>query len=192
MPPASSTSRAAIRDGGPTRGAGQTSVEEQSDIVLITGATSGFGRGGTAFRRCGMVADSDWAARERLTEAEELSQRVRVHTAVLDVRDEKAVQSVIDELPEAFRRVKTLVNNAGLALAPQLAQDVDLADWHTMIDTNIKGLVNVTHAVLPTLIETGAGASIVNLGPVAGQWPIPAATSTAKGLRPAVHLQPAL
>ena len=156
----------------------RTSVDKEenmSDIVLITGATSGFGR--ASARR---FADAGWSLiltgrrEERLTElAEELSQRVRVHTAVLDVRDEKAVQSVIDELPEAFRRVKTLVNNAGLALAPQPAQDVELADWHTMIDTNIKGLVNVTHAVLPTLIETGAGASIVNLGSVAGQWPYP-------------------
>ena len=56
---------------------------------------------------------------------------------------------------------------------PQPAQQVDLADWHTMIDTNITGLVNVTHALLPTLIATGKGASIVNIGSVAGHWPYP-------------------
>ncbi|KTQ75919.1 sulfoacetaldehyde reductase, partial [Aureimonas ureilytica] len=72
-----------------------------------------------------------------------------------------------------FRGVAALVNNAGLALAPEPAPQVALADWHTMIDTNVTGLVNVTHAILPLLIETGAGASIINIGSVAGEWPYP-------------------
>ncbi|MCI0594537.1 SDR family NAD(P)-dependent oxidoreductase [Chromohalobacter sp.] len=146
-----------------------------SDIVFITGATSGFGR--AAARR---FAHAGWSLiltgrrAERLEELEkELASQVPVHTAVLDVRDADAVRDVVTALPEGFRAVKALINNAGLALAPQPAQAAALDDWHTMIDTNIKGLVNVTHAVLPTLIETGAGASIVNLGSVAGQWPYP-------------------
>jgi len=98
---------------------------------------------------------------------------VPVHIATLDVRHAGAVRDVVEQLPEAFRQVRCLVNNAGLALAPQPAQQVDLQDWHTMIDTNVTGLVNVTHALLPTLIETGAGASIVNIGSVAGHWPYP-------------------
>lgn len=145
------------------------------NIVFITGATSGFGR--AAARR---FAEGGWAViltgrRSERLEAlkEELSPRVPVHTATLDVRDAAAVQRVVAELPEEFRRVRALINNAGLALSPQPAQQVPLEDWHTMIDTNITGLVNVTHALLPTLIEVGAGASIINIGSVAGTWPYP-------------------
>jgi len=88
-------------------------------------------------------------------------------------RDAEAVAHAVEALPAEFREVTCLVNNAGLALAPQPAQEVDLADWHTMIDTNVTGLVNVTHAMLPRLIATGAGASIINIGSVAGSWPYP-------------------
>ncbi|TBW08890.1 SDR family NAD(P)-dependent oxidoreductase [Azotobacter chroococcum] len=146
-----------------------------SNIVFITGATSGFGR--AAARR---FAAAGWSLiltgrrLERLQALQdELGGQVPVHVAALDVRDAAAVRQVVGELPEAFRQVRALINNAGLALAPQAAQQVELADWHTMIDTNVTGLVNVTHALLPTLIATGAGASIVNLGSVAGQWPYP-------------------
>ncbi|SFI06621.1 SDR family oxidoreductase [Modicisalibacter xianhensis] len=146
-----------------------------NDVVLITGATSGFGR--AAARR---FAKEGWSLilagrrQERLQELkEELSQVVPVHTVALDVRDAEAVKQAIADLPGEFRPIKSLINNAGLALAPKPSQEVDLADWHTMIDTNVTGLVNVTHAVLPSLIEVGKGASIVNLGSVAGQWPYP-------------------
>lgn len=144
-------------------------------IAFITGATSGFGRA-TARR----FAQAGWALVltgrrvDRLDSLQaELSSLTSVYTTALDVRDAAAVQKVVDELPEAFKAVQCLVNNAGLALAPQAAQKVDLQDWHTMIDTNITGLVNVTHKLLPTLIQTGAGASIINLGSIAGQWPYP-------------------
>ena len=144
-------------------------------IIFITGATSGFGR--AAARR---FAVDGWSLIltgrrvERLQALrEELGKQVPVHIAELDVRDAGAVKAVVQALPAEFRAVRTLLNNAGLALAPQPAQNVDLADWHTMIDTNVKGLVNVTHALLPTLIETGAGATIVNIGSTAGQWPYP-------------------
>ncbi|HTN29993.1 MAG TPA: SDR family NAD(P)-dependent oxidoreductase [Pseudomonas sp.] len=146
-----------------------------SKIIFITGATSGFGR--AAARR---FAADGWSLIltgrrvERLQALrEELGNQVPAHIAELDVRDADAVKAVVQALPAEFRAVRTLLNNAGLALAPQPAQNVDLADWHTMIDTNVKGLVNVTHALLPTLIETGAGATIVNIGSTAGQWPYP-------------------
>lgn len=146
-----------------------------SNVVFITGATSGFGR--AAARR---FAEAGWALvlsgrrLERLQELQaELSAKVPVHIATLDVRDATAVQQVVAELPQAFRRVTVLVNNAGLALAPEPAQKVALEDWHTMIDTNITGLVNVTHALLPTLVDIGKGTSIINIGSVAGEWPYP-------------------
>lgn len=144
-------------------------------VVFITGATSGFGRA-TARR----FADASWSLilsgrrRERLLALQdELSAKAPVHVAELDVRDAAAVGRAVADLPTDFRNVHALINNAGLALAPQPAQTVALQDWHTMIDTNITGLVNVTHAVLPLLLETGQGASIVNIGSVAGEWPYP-------------------
>ena len=144
-----------------------------SNIVFITGATSGFGRAcAIRFAAAGWSLVLTGRRIERLEQLkEQLGSKVPVHIAQLDVRDHEAVRAVVEGLPAEFRAVKVLVNNAGLALAPERAQDVDLADWHTMIDTNITGLVNVSHALLPTLIESGAGASIINLGSVAGQWP---------------------
>jgi len=146
-----------------------------NNVVFITGATSGFGRA-TARR----FAEAGWALvltgrRQERLEAlqQELSAKVPVHIAKLDVRDAEAVKQVVAELPAGFREVKALINNAGLALAPEPAQKVDLRDWHTMIDTNVTGLVNVTHALLPRLIETGKGASIISIGSVAGHWPYP-------------------
>lgn len=142
-------------------------------IAMITGATSGFGR--AAARR---FAEAGWSLiltgrrQERLDALEqELAERVEVLTLALDVRDAEAVKRAVDTLPEAFRGVTCLVNNAGLALAPKPSQEVDLADWHTMIDTNVTGLVNVTHAMLPLLIATGPGASIINIGSAAAKWP---------------------
>jgi sulfoacetaldehyde reductase len=144
-------------------------------VVFITGATSGFGR--AAARRFAVGGWSLVLTGRRTDRLEalqkELSPKVPVHIATLDVRDDKGVQAAVDALPAEFRPIRCLVNNAGLALAPVPSQNVKLQDWHTMIDTNVTGLVNVTHALLPQLIETGHGASIVNLGSVAGQWPYP-------------------
>ncbi|MGM0985370.1 MAG: SDR family NAD(P)-dependent oxidoreductase [Pseudomonadota bacterium] len=142
-------------------------------IAMITGATSGFGR--AAARR---FAAAGWSLiltgrrSERLEELkQELEESIEVLAITLDVRDAEAVARAVEALPDAFREVTCLVNNAGLALAPKPAQEVELADWHTMIDTNVTGLVNVTHAVLPLLIATGAGASIINIGSAAAKWP---------------------
>ncbi|MEZ8084472.1 MULTISPECIES: SDR family NAD(P)-dependent oxidoreductase [Vibrio] len=142
-------------------------------IAFITGATSGFGK--AAAKR---FAEDNWSLVlsgrriERLLDLkEELT--VPVHVIQLDVRDADAVKQAIDSLPAEFSSITALVNNAGLALAPEGSPDVDLKDWHTMIDTNVTGLVNVTHALLPTLIKKGAGSSIINVGSIAGQWPYP-------------------
>ena len=148
---------------------------QQRNVVFITGATSGFGQAAAhVFARAGwaLVLSGRRLARLEALQSE-LASRVPVHVIELDVRDSAAVASAIAALPLEFARVTTLINNAGLALSPQPAQKVDLVDWHTMIDTNVTGLVNVTHALLPTLIRHGAGASIINIGSIAGQWPYP-------------------
>ncbi|MDA3920539.1 MAG: SDR family NAD(P)-dependent oxidoreductase [Salinisphaera sp.] len=146
-----------------------------TDTIFITGATSGFGRASAVkFAQAGWNVIITGRRKERLTELQEqLPNTVSVHAAELDVRDQEQVADVVQNLPESVRNVKVLLNNAGLALAPVPAQKADLADWHTMIDTNITGLVNVTHALMPTLIGVGAGASIINIGSVAGAWPYP-------------------
>ncbi|MEC5320122.1 SDR family NAD(P)-dependent oxidoreductase [Brenneria populi subsp. brevivirga] len=145
------------------------------NIVFITGATSGFGQAAARhFAANGWSLILTGRREERLQAlSDELSGKVPVYYSALDVRDAQAVKKLVETLPAEFKAVKTLVNNAGLALAPYPSQKVDLEDWHTMIDTNVTGLVNVTHALLPTLIATGKGASIINLGSIAGQWPYP-------------------
>ncbi len=144
-------------------------------VAFITGATSGFGAAAAhVFARAGwgVVLSGRRIARLEALKAE-LGAHVPVHIIELDVRDNAAVKAAVANLPEAFRDITALINNAGLALAPQPAQAVELQDWQTMIDTNVTGLVNVTHALLPTLIAHGAGASIINIGSIAGQWPYP-------------------
>lgn len=143
--------------------------------AVITGATSGFG-----LASAHIFADAGWnliltgRREERLADiSEKLSAKTTVLTLVMDVCDNKAVLSAFDKLPAPFDRIDLLINNAGLALGTEPAQRSDLAQWHTMIDTNIKGLTTVTHALLPKLIATGKGASIINIGSIAGQWPYP-------------------
>ena len=148
---------------------------ENRNVVFITGATSGFGEAAAhVFARAGwgLVLSGRRLTRLQALQAE-LASLVPVHVMELDVRDSDAVAAAVAALPAEFADVTALINNAGLALAPQRAQKVDLTDWHTMIDTNVTGLVNVTHALLPTLIRHGAGASIINIGSIAGQWPYP-------------------
>ena len=148
---------------------------QQRNVVFITGATSGFGQAAAhVFARAGWALVLSGRRLARLQALQnELASRVPVHVIELDVRDSAAVASAVAALPLEFADVTTLINNAGLALSPQPAQKVDLVDWHTMIDTNVTGLVNVTHALLPTLVRHGAGASIINIGSIAGQWPYP-------------------
>ncbi|MEH0740448.1 SDR family NAD(P)-dependent oxidoreductase [Vibrio cholerae] len=142
-------------------------------VAFITGATSGFGRAAAErFAQAGWSLVLSGRRLERL-EALKAELNVPVHIIQLDVRDSDAVKQAVAALPSDFAAVRLLINNAGLALAPQAAQDVELDDWKTMIDTNVTGLVNVTHALLPTLIQSGAGSTIINVGSIAGQWPYP-------------------
>ncbi|MFP3344325.1 SDR family NAD(P)-dependent oxidoreductase [Halomonas sp. SIMBA_159] len=144
-------------------------------VIFITGATSGFGLA-TARR----FAQAGWSLvltgrREARLNAlkEELAQYCAVHTLTLDVCNRQAVQNAVATLPASHQSVQVLVNNAGLALGTEPAQACDFDNWKQMIDTNIAGLASITHALLPILIDHGRGASIINLGSIAGRWPYP-------------------
>lgn len=145
-----------------------------SGIILITGATSGFGE--ACARRFGKQG---WklilAARrtQRLKSLQaELGGESDVHTITLDVRDQDAVNAELTNLPQGFSEPDILVNNAGLALGMGPAYEADLSDWNRMVDTNIKGLMYCTRAVLPGMVARNRG-HIINIGSVAGDWPYP-------------------
>ncbi len=95
-----------------------------------------------------------------------------LHPAALDVTDATAVAGFLGTLPEGWREVDVLINNAGLALGLSPAWDAKLEDWDRMIATNVSGLVHMTHAVLPGMVARNAG-TIINLGSVAGSYPYP-------------------
>jgi NADP-dependent 3-hydroxy acid dehydrogenase YdfG len=140
--------------------------------IFITGATSGFGEacarkfaaGGDHLIITGRRGDRLTALKQELED----HTGVQVLSLVFDVQDRSAVFSAVAGLPEAWRRINVLVNNAGLALGRDFFDDADLQDWETMIDTNVKGLLYVSRAVLPLMIPVGNG-HIINLGSVAGK-----------------------
>lgn len=143
-------------------------------IVCITGASSGFGE---ACAR--LFADGGWrlvlAARrqERLEKLKaELEKKIPVYTMVLDVRDRDRVRESFEGLQDDFKEIDVLVNNAGLALGLEPAHQAHLEDWETMVDTNIKGLMFCTHAVLPGMVVRDRG-HIINIGSVADDCPYP-------------------
>jgi 3-hydroxy acid dehydrogenase/malonic semialdehyde reductase len=142
--------------------------------IFITGATAGFGAAmARRFAQAGWQIVASGRRQERLDAlAQELAPHAAVHTMVLDVRDAGAVEESVAQLPEAFAEVDILVNNAGLALGLEPAHKVNLDDWEQMVDTNIKGLMYVTRAVLPGMVERHRG-HVVNIGSIAGSWPYP-------------------
>ncbi|MDO9547432.1 MAG: SDR family NAD(P)-dependent oxidoreductase, partial [Candidatus Marinimicrobia bacterium] len=96
----------------------------------------------------------------------------QVLTISLDVRNRGDVFEKFQALPLEFAAIDVIVNNAGLALGLLPAHEADLDDWETMIDTNIKGLVYCTRAILPKMVERNSGL-IINIGSIAGNWPYP-------------------
>lgn len=140
--------------------------------VFITGASAGFGAA-TARLLAKDGARLILAAR-RKDRLEKLAKELKVptHIAVMDVRDEKSIRAALDALPEEFRDIDVLVNNAGLALGLTNVENADPEDWQTMIDTNIVGLITMTRLVLPGMKKRGKG-HIVNISSVAGNFHYP-------------------
>jgi 3-hydroxy acid dehydrogenase/malonic semialdehyde reductase len=95
-----------------------------------------------------------------------------VHTAAFDVRDRAQVEQMYQDLPNAFRDIDVLLNNAGLALGIAPAHETDLEQWETMVDTNIKGLLYMTRRFLPDMVGRNRG-HVVNIGSVAASCPYP-------------------
>jgi len=141
-------------------------------IVFVTGASSGFGA--AVARRFAADGARVVAAARRTDRLGDLAAEFgpQILPLALDVRDRDAVAAAVAGLPDEFSAVDLLVNNAGLALGLGPAQDADLDDWDQMIDTNCKGLVYCTRAVLPGMVERGRG-HVINLGSVAGSYPYP-------------------
>lgn len=132
-------------------------------IILVTGATAGFGECITRrFVANGHKVIATGRRQERLQELkEELGDNIL--TAQLDVRNRAAIEEMIANLPAQWRAIDVLVNNAGLALGMEPAHKASVEDWENMIDTNNKGLVYMTRAVLPGMVERNRG-HIINIG----------------------------
>ena len=145
-------------------------------LVFITGASSGIGAATTlafaaegarlllAARRADKLAEIAATALKHGAEA--------VHTISLDVRDRKTVQQTIGALPAEWAAIDILVNNAGLSRGLEKLYEGKIDDWEEMIDTNVKGLLYVTRAVVPGMVERGRG-HVVNLGSTAGEMTYP-------------------
>ncbi|GAB4339380.1 MAG: SDR family oxidoreductase [Desulfobulbaceae bacterium] len=141
--------------------------------ILITGATSGFGKAcAELFAGRGWRVIATGRREERLAELREKFGSDTVHCARLDVRDRAGVERFLSTLPGPFGTIDALCNNAGLALGLEPAHRADPDDWERMIDTNIRGLCSMTRAVLPHMVERNRG-HIINIGSVAGTWPYP-------------------
>jgi 3-hydroxy acid dehydrogenase / malonic semialdehyde reductase len=141
-------------------------------IVLITGATSGFGKAcAEKFAANNYDIIITGRRKERLEEISESLIKefgVHVHSLAFDVQNKKSVFDAINSLPEEWKKIDVVINNAGLALGRDFFDEASLGDWETMIDTNLKGLVYVSKAVLPLLIAQNKG-HIINIGSTAGK-----------------------
>jgi len=151
-------------------------VNIKEQVVFITGASSGIGAAcARAFAKEGAILVLTARRLDRLQamEADLLeSGAAAVHVSGLDVRDRKAVQAMVDGLPERFRNVSILVNNAGLSRGLDKLHEGEINDWEEMIDTNVKGLLYVDRAVVPGMVERESGM-VIHIGSIAGSQVYP-------------------
>ena len=147
--------------------------------MLITGASSGIGEAcARAFAAAGDRLVLVARRGERLADlarALDAAHATETLCLALDVRDRPGVRSTLGALPEGWRAVDVLVNSAGLAAGLAAFQDADPDDWDRMLDTNVRGVLSVTRAVLPGMLERGSG-HVVNIGSIAGRSAYPGGT----------------
>jgi serine 3-dehydrogenase len=140
-------------------------------IVFITGASSGIGA--SCARAFAAQGARVLMAARRLERVQVLAAKVQkehgvtAHAFQLDVRDQPAVEKAMAGLPPEWQAIEVLVNNAGLSRGLDKLHESDLQDWEEMIDTNVKGLLYVSRAVIPGMVKRGVG-HIINLGSIAG------------------------
>ncbi len=139
-------------------------------IIFITGATAGFGAAMVKrFINSGHKVIATGRRQERLDEMKK-EFGDEIYPLLLDVQNKGMVEKAIDGLHHDWKKIDVLINNAGLALGTDLAQEANLDDWDTMIQTNINGLLYCTHKILPDMVSRNHG-QIINLGSVAGEYP---------------------
>lgn len=146
-------------------------LELHNYTVFITGASSGIGRScarafaqaGTRLLLCARRADR----LESMADDLRSLGAAAVYTFMLDVRDQGAVEQTLSSLPEEWRAIDILINNAGLSRGLDPIHEGKIQDWDEMIDTNVKGLLYVSRAVLPRMVERGSG-HVINIGSIAG------------------------
>jgi 3-hydroxy acid dehydrogenase/malonic semialdehyde reductase len=145
----------------------------QPRIAFVTGASSGFGAAITRrFARAGVRVVAAARRQERLAELVDEFGEDLIFDSVLDVRDRDATEELVASLPPGFAELDVLINNAGLALGLEPAQEADLDNWERMIETNCTGLVYLTRAVLPGMVARRRG-HVVNMGSIAATYPYP-------------------
>jgi NADP-dependent 3-hydroxy acid dehydrogenase YdfG len=143
-------------------------------IAVITGATAGIGEAtARLFAKNGFDLIITGRRKDRLEKLGKELKEVRVLPLAFDVSDKKAVEQHLGNLPAEWKDVDVLVNNAGLALGREPLHEGKTGDWDIMIDTNIKGILYVTNAIAPRMVERKKG-HIINLGSIAGKEVYPA------------------
>jgi len=141
--------------------------------VFVTGATAGFGSAiARRFAQDGARVIATGRRGDRLEALRKELGSEKLLTLEFDVRDRAAVERAIAELPAEWAEIDLLVNNAGLALGLEPAHQANLDEWETMVDTNIKGLLYCTRAILPGMVKRGRG-HVVNIGSTAAEFPYP-------------------
>jgi NADP-dependent 3-hydroxy acid dehydrogenase YdfG len=146
--------------------------EHMNNTALITGATSGFGK--AIAEKYAAQHDNVIITGRRKNLLDEVAAdlqkkySIKVLPLNFDVRNKEEVNKQIKNLPDEWQSIDVLVNNAGLALGKDFFEEADMDDWETMIDTNVKGLLYMSRAVIPYMVKKGRG-HIVNIGSVAGK-----------------------
>ena len=140
--------------------------------ILITGASAGFGE--AMCRSFTAAGFNVVGAARRMEKLQALAEELggSFYPLQMDVADTSSVPAALQSLPEGFREIDCLINNAGLALGLDSADKADFADWQTMIQTNIVGLTFLTRQILPQMVERKSGY-IINIGSIAGNYPYP-------------------